>query len=83
MSFHLEWRPVSGVVFRDLNGDGVRDAREQGEPCGSTTSEADGTYTLQHTCGTTTVRLEFTTLPAWAISGPEGKHSGTSVRDRQ
>ena len=56
---------ISGYVFRDLDGDGLRDAREPGEP-GVTVSAFDATETLVATT-TTDVNGDY------VLKGPPGQ----------
>ncbi|MGD9702729.1 MAG: SdrD B-like domain-containing protein [Acidimicrobiia bacterium] len=85
---------ITGTVFRDSNVDGVFDAGEvgtagvtveafdaDGDPVGTATSLADGTFTLTVAgAATTAIRVEFSGLPAYLRSGPLGPDSGSSVQ---
>ncbi len=83
---------TSGTVFRDDNFDGALAATEGGvggvtvsafdaggTPRGSTTSAADGTYSLPMT-GSGPYRIEFTTIPVFLTPGPVGADSKTTVQ---
>jgi protocatechuate 3,4-dioxygenase beta subunit len=87
--------PVTGVVFRDYDADGVRDSREPGEPSvavravdaagatTTTTSAADGTYSVDvTTLGAGPYRIEFDIPSAstWLAEGAHGANNGTSVQ---
>jgi hypothetical protein len=83
---------VAGTVFRDFNLNGVKDnANEIGlvgvtvkafnsanTQVGSTTTTTAGTYSITGLSGS--MRVEFSTLPAGYVSGPDGSTSGTSVQ---
>ncbi|MGB0384481.1 MAG: SdrD B-like domain-containing protein, partial [Ardenticatenaceae bacterium] len=82
---------VSGAVFRDYNANGARDSREpgvagitvtaydaSGATVDSTTTAADGTYTLNVASGTE-VRVEFSGMPAYLQPGASGGDSETGV----
>jgi hypothetical protein len=85
---------VTGVVFRDYDASGSRSAAEpgvagvtvsavdaDGTAVGTATTAADGSYSLAVAgAKSTSVRVEFTTLPAGSASGPKGADSGTSVQ---
>ena len=85
---------VTGLVFRDANVDGTISPGEvgaggitveafdsDGDAVGTTTSAADGTYTLTVTnAASTDVRVEFSGLPSFLRSGPIGPDSGSSVQ---
>ena len=84
---------LSGFVFRDTNANGIRDRinevgvagvtvtayDDQGFNQGSTTTAADGAYTLT-AGGVGPYRIEFTTLPAGLQPGAFGAQSGTTVQ---
>ncbi|NWF69756.1 MAG: hypothetical protein HXY40_11790, partial [Chloroflexi bacterium] len=83
---------VTGVVFRDYNANGVRDAQEPGiggivinafdslgNNVGTQTTAADGSYTLNWGGTETTARIEFV-APAGFQSGAVGTQSSTSVQ---
>ncbi len=83
---------ITGVVFRDYDGDGTRDAAEHGvgnivvtaydsagTAQGSTTTAASGAYTLAPT-GSAPYRIEFTSIPSYLRPGPFGPDSGTTVQ---
>ncbi|MEY4538272.1 MAG: hypothetical protein RLZZ306_29, partial [Bacteroidota bacterium] len=84
---------VSGTVFRDFNLNGVRDNNNEIGLAGVTvkafnasnaqvgttaTTGANGAYSITGISGS--VRVEFSTLPAGYVSGPDGSSSGTSVQ---
>ncbi len=83
---------VAGTVFRDFNLNGVKDNTHEiglagvtikafnssNAQVGTTTSAANGTYSITGLSGS--VRVEFSTLPAGYVSGPDGSSSGTSVQ---
>ncbi|MFN8492179.1 MAG: SdrD B-like domain-containing protein [Caldilineaceae bacterium] len=82
---------IGGVVFRDYNANGVRDAREPGlsgigvtaynssnQLVLSVTTTISGSYVLPGVAAP--VRLEFTGLPSYVQEGAFGKDSGTSVQ---
>jgi SdrD B-like domain len=85
---------ASGVVFRDYDASGTRSASEvgvggvkvtavdgDGTTVGTATTAGDGTYSLAVAgAKSTSVRIEFTDLPAGAKSGPKGADSGTTVQ---
>ena len=84
---------VSGTVFRDYNANGQADTFEAGVEAvtvtaydstgaivGSGPTIADGTYNLPLSVGPGTgIRVEFTGLPAYLVTGPEGPDSGSTV----
>ncbi len=87
--------PVTGLVFRDYDADGVRDTREPGEPAvvvravdaagasATATSGPDGTYSVDVTAlGVGPFRIEFDIPPAstWLAEGAHGADNGTSVQ---
>ena len=83
---------LGGRVFRDFNLNGVKDNTNEiglagvtvkafnssNAQVGTTTSTANGTYSITGLSGS--VRVEFSTLPAGYVSGPDGSSSGTSVQ---
>jgi hypothetical protein len=87
--------PVTGLVFRDFDADGIRDTREPGERGiivravdrtnaeVETTTLANGTYSLNvTTLDAGPYRIEFD-LPAdatWLAEGAHGSSNGTSVQ---
>ncbi|MGE0877872.1 MAG: SdrD B-like domain-containing protein [Acidimicrobiia bacterium] len=85
---------VSGVAFRDYNGNGTRNNGEPGESgigvraidadgdqVGTATTAANGTYTLNVTGATSAqLRIEFVNIPAYLKPGVHGTNSGTSVQ---
>ncbi|MCX6046059.1 MAG: carboxypeptidase regulatory-like domain-containing protein [Chloroflexi bacterium] len=84
---------ITGTVFRDLNANGNFDNATEpgvggviitaydatGVKQGSTSSAANGIYTLSAT-GIGPYRIEFTNLPANLKPGPAGSQSGTTVQ---
>lgn len=85
---------VSGTVFRDTNANGVHDAIEPGQGSvtarafdiggdvvGQTTSNADGTFTINvKSAKSTALRVEFSDLPDGLASGPQGPGSESTVQ---
>jgi hypothetical protein len=84
--------PISGVVFRDFNANGIREANEIGVPGitvtayddagvvqGSTTTIGDGTYTFNAT-GPGPYRVEFSGWLDTDYPGAQGAGSGSSVQ---
>jgi len=82
---------VTGVVFRDYNDNGQRDVGEPAVPnvrvsayanstsaLDSTLSDINGQYSLA--TGATTVRIEFTNIPAWLEPGAVGTESDTTIQ---
>ncbi|MBX3064288.1 MAG: DUF11 domain-containing protein [Anaerolineae bacterium] len=82
---------ITGHVYRDYNVNGTQDTREPGVAgitvtgyddagqVGTTTTLADGSYSLAHT-GNGTIRVEFSGLPAYLRSGPQTGSSLSSVQ---
>ncbi len=82
---------ISGTVFDDVNADGANGSGEVGVggvivtaygptgPLGSTTTAADGSWTIGGLFDGTQHRIEFTGLPAGYESGPVGADSESSV----
>lgn len=83
---------VGGVVFRDFNQNGIRDAQEPGQigvratafdkdnvAIGTAVSDLDGAYRIDLLSGAAALRVEFTQLPATLFSGPGGSSSVTTV----
>ncbi|MEM8533901.1 MAG: SdrD B-like domain-containing protein, partial [Chloroflexota bacterium] len=83
---------INGTVFHDYDADGARDSGEPGiqgitvtaydaagATQGTTTSTADGTYTLNAT-GTGPYRVEFMDWPGYLQPGAYGSQNGTSVQ---
>ncbi|MGQ0603295.1 MAG: hypothetical protein ACT4QE_16555, partial [Anaerolineales bacterium] len=70
---------VPVAVDRGLAGVVVTAYDAAGLAVGSTTSIADGTYSLSAS-GTGPYRIEFTNLPAGFQPGPRGANNGTTVR---
>jgi SdrD B-like domain len=85
---------ATGVVFRDYDASGTRGANEvgvggvkvaavdaDGTTVGSATTAGDGTYSLTVAGSkSTSVRVEFSDLPAGTKPGPKGPDSGTTVQ---
>jgi uncharacterized repeat protein (TIGR01451 family) len=87
---------VSGTAFEDFNDNGERNSapmvdsgvggitvkayRSDGTEVASTTTAADGSYTLNVPDGTGEVRVEFTDLPAGYQPARHGTNSGTTVQ---
>jgi hypothetical protein len=82
---------AEGVVFRDYNANGARDAREPGVPgiivsayndsgfkAGSTITGADGQYAL-YLPANKEYRLEFTSIPDYLQPGAVGKATDATV----
>ena len=68
------------VAFdRGVSGITVTAYAANGSEAGSTTTGADGTYTV-NASGSGPYRLEFTNLPAGYFPGPVGQNSATNVR---
>jgi SdrD B-like domain len=87
--------PVTGLVFRDYDADGVRDTREPGEPSvvvravdaagasASATSGPDGTYSVDVTslgAGPFRVEFDIPDTSTWLAEGAHGADNGTSVQ---
>lgn len=88
--------PISGTAFEDFNDNGTRDSSPavdsgvggiavtaygaDGSAVASTTTTADGTYTLNVPDGAGRVRVEFTGLPAGYQPARHGTNSGTTVQ---
>lgn len=83
---------IGGVVFRDFNQNGLRDAQEPGQiavrataydkdnvAVGTALSDIDGAYRIDLLSGATALRVEFTELPATLFTGPGGTNSVTTV----
>jgi protocatechuate 3,4-dioxygenase beta subunit len=77
-------RETSGVngsaIDRGVGGVVVRAYDDTGALCGTATSGSNGSYTLSHTCGGSTARVEFTNLPAGYYEAPVGTNSGGPVQ---
>jgi uncharacterized repeat protein (TIGR01451 family) len=87
---------VSGTAFEDFNDNGERNSapmvdsgvggitvkayRSDGTEVASTTTAADGSYSLNVPDGTGEVRVEFTDLPAGYQPARHGTNSGTTVQ---
>jgi hypothetical protein len=91
VSAALPTSPITGTVYRDYNANAQQDVREPGVANVTVTAydktnaivdtqmtDRLGNYTLNTTTGLP-VRLEFTTIPAYLRSGPQGAQSVTTV----
>lgn len=85
---------ISGTVYNDINASGIRDDPNEeagvedirisaynaaGDRVTTTTTSADGTYTLNGLQNSVEYRLEFTDIPDYMESGPYGASSTTTV----
>ena len=84
---------ISGVVFRDYDGNGLRDSAEPGvggivvtafRPDGtavspSVTTDFDGTYVLSNLVDGTEYRIEFSNIPDYLEPGVVGPDSQSTV----
>lgn len=70
---------ISLAIDRGIGNVAITAYDSAGTVRGSTTSAANGTYTLNAT-GTGPYRIQFTNLPTGFFSGPRGSDSGTTVQ---
>ena len=83
---------IGGVVYRDLDADGIRDLREvglsgitvtaynaAGASVATATTDAKGAYRLTGLTDGAQVRLEITGLPSYLRPGPVGTDCRTTV----
>ena len=84
---------ITGTVFRDYDGNGVRGVREPGQATitvtgfgpsgavyGPVQTAADGTYSLTAIPAGTKVRVEATGVPSYLRPAPIGSNNGSLVR---
>lgn len=83
---------IGGVVYRDFNSNGMRDAQEPGQiairatafdaannPIGTALTDIDGAFKIDVPSAGQQVRIQFSELPSYIYSGPSGSQSTTSV----
>lgn len=83
---------IGGLVFRDFNASGTRDAQEPGQigvrataydagnnALGTAVTSLDGTYRIDLSATPSNLRVEFSDIPNFLSSGPAGAQSLTSV----
>jgi protocatechuate 3,4-dioxygenase beta subunit len=77
-------RDTSGAggaaIDRGIAGVNVYAYDDAGTRCGTAASSGTGSYTLNHTCGGATVRVEFIGLPSGYYEAPSGPSSNSAVQ---
>ncbi|MFG0317826.1 MAG: SdrD B-like domain-containing protein [Planctomycetota bacterium JB042] len=85
--------PVGGLVWHDVDGNGVADAGEPGVPdvivtlldaadqvVAGTMTGPDGRWKVQNVANPAGLRVEFTDVPGWLSEPPAANGAGTEVQ---